>query len=195
MALVQADRTLIPNAIEESLRIDAPVHGLFRTNNCPVTLQGVEIPQDSKALMLFGSANRDRGGVGRARPLRRDRELTDLRKRHAAFGVGVHYCLGAPLSRIEGAVALEAILDRMPRIRPDGPPTSVKASVLNGFESAARAVGLSADGIRQAVRAAADRDVHRAEPDRCGPRTQRARPARTSSRTTRSGREAASASP
>jgi len=49
--------------------------------------------------------------------------------------VGIHYCLGAPLSRIEGAVALDAVLDRLPRIRPNGTPTKVKASVLKGFES------------------------------------------------------------
>lgn len=135
MALVQADRTLIPNVIEESLRIDAPVHGLFRTNNCPVTLHDVEIPVDSKVYMLFGSANLDPASWDDPDRFDITRDLTDLRKRHGAFGAGIHYCLGAPLSRLEGAVALEAVLDRMPRIRPDGAPTRVKASVLHGFES------------------------------------------------------------
>ncbi len=135
MALVRADRTLVPSAIEESLRIDAPVHGLFRTNNCPVTLHGVEIPEDSKVYMLFGSANRDPESWDDPDHFDITRDLTDLRKRHGAFGAGIHYCLGAPLSRLEGAVALEAVLDRLPRIRPDGDPVRVRASVLNGFES------------------------------------------------------------
>ena len=135
MALVRADRTLVPNAIEESLRIDAPVHGLFRTNNCPVTLHGVEIPVDSKVYMLFGSANLDPASWDDPDRFDITRDLIDLRKRHGAFGAGIHYCLGAPLSRLEAAVALEAVLDRLPRIRPDGDPVRVKASVFHGFES------------------------------------------------------------
>ena len=134
LAILQADRSLIPNAIEESLRIDAPVHGLFRTNTCPVALHDVEIPQDSKVYMLFGSANRDPQAWDDPDRFDVTRDLKDL-KRHAAFGIGIHYCLGAPLSRIEAAVVLEALLDRMPKIRPDGTPTKVKASVLNGFET------------------------------------------------------------
>ena len=133
MALVQNDRSLIPNVIEESLRFDAPVHGLFRTNNCPVTLHDVEIPQNSKVLMMFGSANRDPDAWPDPDRFDITRDLKDL-KRHAAFGVGIHYCLGAPLSRIEGAVALAAVLDRMPKIRPDGPSRIVKAGVLHGYE-------------------------------------------------------------
>jgi cytochrome P450 len=134
MALVRADRSLVPAAIEESLRIDAPVHGLFRTNTCPVTIHGVAVPTDSKVYMLFGSANRDPEAWDEPDRFDVTRDLKDLRKRHAAFGVGIHYCLGAPLSRIEGAVALDAVLDRMPDLRPDGEPTRVTASVLNGFE-------------------------------------------------------------
>jgi cytochrome P450 len=135
LALVQADRRLVASAVEESLRFDAPVHGLFRTPTCPVTLHDVDIPVDAKVLMLFGSANRDPEAW--ADPDRFDvtRDLADLRRRHAAFGVGIHFCLGAPLSRIEAAVALEAILDRLPAIRADGPTTQVRASVLKGFES------------------------------------------------------------
>lgn len=134
LALVQEDRSLIPAAVEESLRFDAPVHGLFRTNNCPVTVHDVDIPVDSKVYMMFGSANRD--PMAWAEPDRFDvtREPKDLR-RHAAFGVGIHYCLGAPLSRLEAALALELVLDRLPNLRPAGPPTRVKANVLHGFES------------------------------------------------------------
>jgi cytochrome P450 len=135
MALVRADRSLIPNAVEESLRIDAPVHGLFRTNSCPVSLHGVDIPTDSKVLMLFGSANLDPAAWEEPDRFDVTRDLLDLRKRHASFGAGIHCCLGAPLSRVEAAVALRVVLDRMPNIRPDGEPVGVKASVLKGFES------------------------------------------------------------
>ena len=132
--MVRSDRSLIPNAIEESLRFDAPVHGLFRTNSRPVTLHGIDIPVDSKVLMMFGSANRDPEAWDRPDEFDVTRDLTTL-KRHAAFGVGIHYCLGAPLSRMEGALALGAILDHLPKIRPAGAPTRVKAPVLKGFET------------------------------------------------------------
>ena len=135
LATVRDDRTLVPAAIEESLRFDAPVHGLFRTNTCPVTLHGVDLPVDSKVYMMFGSANRDPAAW--AEPDRFDvtRDLKDLRKRHAAFGVGIHYCLGAPLARMEGVAALEAVLDRLPGLRLDGEPQQVRASVLKGYET------------------------------------------------------------
>lgn len=135
MALVRADRSLVPNAVEESLRFDSPVHGLYRTNTCPVTLHGVDIPVDSKTMMLFGSANRDPEAWSDPDRFDVTRDLKDLRRRHAAFGVGIHYCLGAPLSRIEAIVALEAVLDRLPGIRSAGPPSSVRARVLKGFET------------------------------------------------------------
>ncbi|MCX6520853.1 MAG: cytochrome P450 [Actinobacteria bacterium] len=135
LALVQADRSLIPAAVEESLRYDAPVHGLFRTNTCPVTLHGVEIPQDSKVYMMFGSVNRDPELWDEPDRFDVTRDLKQLRQQHAAFGVGIHYCLGAPLSRIEAALALEAVLDQLPQVRPNGAPSPVKAAVLKGFET------------------------------------------------------------
>jgi cytochrome P450 len=121
--------------VEESLRYDAPVHGLFRTNTCPVTLHGVEIPQDSKVYMMFGSVNRDPALWDEPDRFDVTRDLKQLRQQHAAFGVGIHYCLGAPLSRIEAALALEAVLDQLPGLHPNGDPSPVKAAVLKGFET------------------------------------------------------------
>ena len=124
---------LFPNAIEESLRYDAPVHGLFRTNTCPITLHNIDIPTNSKVYMLFGSANRDPELWVNPDEFDITRELNDL-KRHAAFGVGTHYCLGAPLARLEATIALQTLFTRLPSIQLNGNPKSVSAEVLHGFE-------------------------------------------------------------
>ena len=132
--LLKSNLNLIPNAIEESLRFDAPVHGLFRTNTEETTIHGVTVPADSKVCMMFGSANRDAN-------LWRDPDVFDINRdprslrNHTSFGVGSHYCLGAPLSRLEGKVALTTIIRRLPKMRADGPPTQTRAGVLKGFST------------------------------------------------------------
>ncbi len=132
--LVKKDQSLLPNAVEESLRYDAPVHGLFRTNNQEMTMHGVKMPKNSKVCMMFASANRDPQAWDDPNTFDITRDLADLRN-HASFGVGSHYCLGAPLSRLEGTIALKAIIERLPKIRSNGPPTRTKAGVLKGFSS------------------------------------------------------------
>ena len=82
--------------------------------------------------MMFGSANRDPKVWAEPDVFNVTRDLNELRN-HTSFGVGAHYCLGAPLSRLEGSIALTAILDRLPRIRSNGTPTLTKAGVLKGF--------------------------------------------------------------
>ena len=132
--LLKSNPELIPNAIEESLRYDAPVHGLFRTNTQEITIHGVKVPVDSKVCMMFGSANRDPN-------LWVDPDVFDIARdpktlrNHTSFGVGSHYCLGAPLSRLEGKVALAAIIKRLPKLRANGSPTQTTAGVLKGFSS------------------------------------------------------------
>ncbi len=134
MELVRSDRSLIASAVEESCRYDAPVHGLFRTNTCPVNLHGEDLPVDSKVLMLFASANRDPEAWSEPDRFDITRDLQELRRNYA-FGHGIHYCLGAPLARLEATVALGAVLDRLPGLRATGEPSQVRASVLHGFES------------------------------------------------------------
>ena len=97
-------------------------------------MHGVQMPENSKVCMMFASANRDPKAWDNPNTFDITRDITDLRD-HASFGVGPHYCLGAPLSRLEGNVALKAIAERLPKIRSDGPPTRTKAGVLKGFSS------------------------------------------------------------
>lgn len=126
------DPSLVDVAIEESLRYDSPVLGLFRMNTCPVTLHGVEIPADSKVHLLYASANRDADAWEDPDEFRLDRDVADLRRRHLAFGYGVHFCLGAPLARLEARAALTALARRLPRLRLDGPMERIAPFLLFG---------------------------------------------------------------
>lgn len=134
MARLIAHPELIENAVEESLRIDSPVHGLFRTNDEPVCMQGVDIPENSKVLALFGSANLDPNAWDNPDEFSIDRDMVQLRK-HFAFGVGIHYCLGAPLARMEAQLAVRELLTRLSHLRPNGERELVKAAVLKGYET------------------------------------------------------------
>ena len=134
MDMVRNDRSLIPNCVEESLRYDAPVHGLFRTNEEETDIHGVTVPENSKLMCSFFSANMDPDVWDEPERFDVTRDLDGLKK-HFAFGKGIHYCMGAPLSRVEGAVALEAVLDRLPDLRLVGDPTFISAPVLHGVET------------------------------------------------------------
>lgn len=117
---VVEDGSLVQPAIEESLRMDPPVLGLFRTTVDDVAVSGCPIPEKSKVMLLFGSANRDPKQWEDPDEYRLDRPMKFLR-RHLAFGGGAHFCLGAPLARAEGNRALEALRTRLPHLRLDGP--------------------------------------------------------------------------
>ncbi|WP_235498017.1 MULTISPECIES: cytochrome P450 [unclassified Frankia] len=109
--LLVADPGLIPNAVEELLRYEAPSPSQGRRLTSDVTLHGVTIPEGSNVLLLTGSAGRDE----RAFP---NPDVLDVRRRieaHLSFGLGAHYCLGAALARLEGRIALEETLRRFPR--------------------------------------------------------------------------------
>ncbi|NNE72137.1 MAG: cytochrome P450 [Acidimicrobiales bacterium] len=107
-ALLQADRSLIPGAIEEILRYEAPSPVQARWVEHDVDVHGTTIPAGSKMLLLNGSGNRD----PRQFP---DPDRFDVRRkidRHLSFGYGAHFCIGAALARLEGRIALEQTLDR-----------------------------------------------------------------------------------
>ncbi|HSA49000.1 MAG TPA: cytochrome P450 [Yinghuangia sp.] len=109
-ALLASDPSLIKNAVEETLRYEAPSPVQGRVVTRDVELHGTVIPERSKVLLLTASANRDPAMYD-------DPDRYDVRRRfdgHVSFGHGVHFCLGAALARLEGRVALEETLKRFP---------------------------------------------------------------------------------
>ena len=109
---LREDRSLVPDAVEETLRLEAPVQWLYRRATRESQLGGVTIPEGASVIVYFGAANRDPSAY--PEPDRFD--LENRKRRHAAFGHGIHFCLGAPLARLETTLALEAILDRFSTI-------------------------------------------------------------------------------
>jgi cytochrome P450 len=107
------DPSLIANFVEEALRYDAPVQGLWRRAACPATVAGVDIPEGAAVMMRFAAANRDPAVFDD--PDRFDVTRPDARN-HVAFGFGNHYCVGAALARQEMQTAFELLLQRCSHI-------------------------------------------------------------------------------
>ncbi|MEV5537409.1 cytochrome P450 [Saccharopolyspora shandongensis] len=115
LAAVRADRSLVPSAIEESLRYFSPFAAVSRATNREVELGGTVIPADQLLLLWIAAANRDPRQFT-------DPNTFDVRRDpnpQIGFGRGIHFCLGAPLARLEGRVALNILLDRFPNLRTD----------------------------------------------------------------------------
>jgi len=114
LARLRADPALMANAVEELIRYDAPVpHSTFRYAREPIELGGVTIPAGAQILVNLAAANRD--GEHYARPDALDVDRSD--GRHLGFGHGIHFCLGAPLARMEGQIALGTLIRRFPDLR------------------------------------------------------------------------------
>jgi cytochrome P450 len=111
---VRADRELIPNFLEEVLRVESPVKTDFRMTTRTTTVGGVEIKAGTPLMLLNGAANRDPRRFECPAEFRIDRGNAQS---HLAFGRGNHSCPGGPLARAEGRISLERILDRMSNIR------------------------------------------------------------------------------
>ena len=104
------DRSLIRNAIEEMLRYDSPVQMVSRvpmTDN--VSIEGQEVPKNKFIAVMVGSANHD--DTIFEEPDKFD--ITRKEIKHLSFSEGIHFCLGAPLARVEGAIAFNKLLDRL----------------------------------------------------------------------------------
>src|SRR3954453_14584109 len=123
-ALLQADPSLVPAAVEEALRYITPLQLTARTTSREVTLHGVTIPAGGRVVLVPGAANRDERQF--ADPDRFD--ITRGRYRHLGFGEGVHGCLGAPLARLEARIALEEALPVLGDYELAGPPTFYPSS-------------------------------------------------------------------
>jgi cytochrome P450 len=140
---LRADPARAPRVIEEVLRYEPPVH--FRTRKAlgAITVDGVTIPKDASVILLFAAGNRDPQRFDRAD--RFDPDRPDIE--HFGFGGGLHFCVGAPLARIEVEIALVALSRRLigPRLLDDPPPYRPGAS-LRGPEQ----LRIGIDGIAPA---------------------------------------------
>lgn len=128
------DPSLIPDALEEVLRYDAPVPAMSRTTTQDVELAGVQLPKGTRIFLMYGSANRDETKYG-------DGDRFDIERfkqastNHLAFGHGVHHCIGSNLARREARIALEILSERLPnlRLRPNQELTHVPTMIFRGY--------------------------------------------------------------
>jgi cytochrome P450 len=128
-AKLRARPELARRAVEEFLRYDSPVQLTARFALDDSTLAGTSVPAGSAVLLLLGAANRDPGLCPDPDEVRVDREPT----RHLAFGHGIHFCLGAPLARLEAQIVFRALAEHCTGIALDGAPEWKPTTVLRGL--------------------------------------------------------------
>lgn len=131
---LESDPALLDGAVEEILRYRSPLEGLFRTTTADVEVGGCPIPKGAKVRVVWASANRDDSQFSQADRFVVDRDPAELRK-HVAFGLGPHTCVGAALARAELRIALATLLRRLPGLDldPDGSPVRNRALTINGY--------------------------------------------------------------
>ncbi|MER6257992.1 cytochrome P450 [Streptomyces sp900105245] len=130
LAALRADHSLVTSAIEELMRYDTPLQLFERWVLDDIEIDGTVIPRGAEIAMLFGSANHDPAVF--ADPGRLD--LTRADNPHISFSAGIHYCIGAPLARIELAASMTALLERAPTLALAGDPRRKPNFVIRGLE-------------------------------------------------------------
>ena len=130
LAMLRADPDLWPGAVEEVLRLAAPVQMTSRTTACDLELAGHHLAAHQTVALLLGGANRDPDVF--ANPDAFDITRANA-KDHLSFSSGVHACLGASLARMEAAIALRALFERFPDLQLDGTATPRGLATLRGF--------------------------------------------------------------
>lgn len=121
---------LAETAIDEFLRFDAPLHLFERTATIDTEIGGVLVKTGQKIAALLGSANRDASVFDRADEL----DLTRDPNPHIGFGAGIHFCIGAPLARMEMSTSLPVLFERFPNLRLESEPIRRPTFVLRGYE-------------------------------------------------------------
>ncbi|GAA2356416.1 cytochrome P450 [Saccharopolyspora halophila] len=133
-ALLRADPSLAGAVVEETLRWDPPVQVTVRVAHEPVTLAGQDLPTDTPVVVLLASAGRDPA----QHPHPDDFDLTrSAEPDHLAFSSGIHYCLGAPLARLEAESAFRALVTHLPNLtfHPTRTPTPRPTTVIHGLDT------------------------------------------------------------
>ncbi len=122
LAALRADYSLLDNAVEEMLRYDGPVAtATWRFTTEPTDIAGTQIPARENVLVALASASRDHERF----PAADDFDITRDARGHAAFGHGIHFCLGAPLARLEARIAIRSLLERCPDLALDADPDAL----------------------------------------------------------------------
>ncbi|MFF8357194.1 cytochrome P450 [Streptomyces chartreusis] len=130
LSALRADHSLIPSAIEELMRYDTPLQLFERWVLDEIEIDGTTIPRGAEIAMLFGSANHDPEVFEAPAAL----DLTRKDNPHISFSAGIHYCIGAPLARIELAASMSALLDQAPTLRAATAPDRKPNFVIRGLE-------------------------------------------------------------
>jgi cytochrome P450 len=132
LALALERPELWPNVVEEVLRYDSPVQMTLRSAYADVDVMGRPVGKGEPLVVFLGGANRDPDVFSDPGTFDVTRENAH---EHLAFSSGIHYCLGAGLARLEGAVALRTLYARHPDLRVAAPPERRSTQVLRGYES------------------------------------------------------------